>query len=202
MTRVYQIAPSQTQRIDWNYIMWRTSSGLRILARKEAFLVMGPPKPATGGRGKTGHFERQEIESLPSSSGLYRETATGWPINSRWRKYKQFWHLHEAAGRTGTSRGNWAYIARRCRGIVAWIQNRPARPSARIARPPALEARPSGHSVRPTARSVPWAWSPPPALAGCDRAEAGAGSDGPADLPGPGAASTVTPAAITACGGW
>jgi len=37
---------------------------------------MGRAKPATEGRGKTGHFERQEIESLPSASGFNRETAT------------------------------------------------------------------------------------------------------------------------------
>src|SRR5277367_563783 len=106
---------------------------------------MGRAKPASRGRGKTGHFEAREIGLSTLAFGGCREPMERWPINSRWRKYKQFWHLRAAAGPIGTSPANWAFIARRldatfdCPAAIRprWdrIQNRPARPSAHLARP-------------------------------------------------------------------
>jgi len=99
--------------------------------------VIGRAKPATDGRAKTGHFEKAEIRPLSLASGSRRERTMEWRINSRWPKFKQFWHLREVDGRTATSPGNWAFTARRLDAIFAsvrpGIQNRPARPSGRKA---------------------------------------------------------------------
>jgi len=52
--------------------------------------VIGRAKPASGGRAKTGHFEKAEIRPLSLASGSRRERTMGWRINSRWPKFKQF----------------------------------------------------------------------------------------------------------------
>jgi hypothetical protein len=130
---------------DGNFEVWE-----RALARWQIILngdeywsrvVIGRAKPATQGRAKTGHFEELEICPLSFAFGSRQKRTVRWRINSRWRKFKQFWHLREADGPTGTSRGNSASTARPLAVTVGClprtVQNRPARPSAQLARPPA-----------------------------------------------------------------
>jgi len=102
--------------------------------------VSGRAKPASDGRAKTGHFEEREICPLPLAFGSRRKRIVRWQINSRWPKYKRFWHLRKAAGPAGTLPGISAFTARRSDAIFACfpktIQNRPARPSTTFGNSP------------------------------------------------------------------
>ena len=81
--------------------------------------VSGGAKPASDGRAKTGHFEELEICPLPLAFGSRRRRMVRWRINSRWRKFRQFWHLREAAGRNRHIARQLAFTARRSGGIFA-----------------------------------------------------------------------------------
>src|SRR5580658_6901535 len=114
---------------------------------------MGRPKPATHRRAKSGHFEQLEICPLLSAFGFRRKRTVRWRINSRWRKFKQFWHLRDSAGLVDRSPGNLAWIEGRldvtCGSGPRAIQNRPARP-------PGPECRPiQNQPARPPARHLP-----------------------------------------------
>jgi glycosyltransferase involved in cell wall biosynthesis len=143
----YALLITDALRLGERQIATNGIRGCRALPIRFSRRVSGRAKPATEGRAKTSHFEAQEIRSLPLVPGSNRETTARWRISSKWRKFKQFFHLHAMVGPTGTSPASLAFTARRLDAISGWrrgkIQNRPARPSARRARPPGLSAPPA-----------------------------------------------------------